>query len=122
MSSLKQTGDDDYEIGHSSLVDDEASTLPEPDTKEGANFWGYMTGIWSTIERNMNNLYTYVFAQNDVFDENDLSINIVRTPNRTEGWEWEIMQESVGNFICKSRKEAELLAIEAAFKLLNEKL
>ena len=71
MSSLKQTGDDDYEIGHSSLVDDEASTLPEPDTKEGANFWGYMTGIWSTIERNMNNLYTYVFAQNDVFDEND---------------------------------------------------
>ena len=71
MSSLKQTGDDDYEIGPSSLVDDEASTLPEPDTKEGANFWGYMTGIWSTIERNMNNLYTYVFAQNDVFDEND---------------------------------------------------
>ena len=58
----------------------------------------------------------------DVFDENDLSINIVRTPNRTEGWEWEIMQESVGNFICKSRKEAELFAIEAAFKLLNEKL
>jgi hypothetical protein len=58
----------------------------------------------------------------DVFDENDLSINIVRTPNRTEGWEWEIMQESVENSICKSRKEAELLAIEAAFKLLNEKL
>lgn len=58
----------------------------------------------------------------DVFDENDLSINIVRTPNRTEGWEWEIMQESVENSICKSRKEAELSAIEAAFKLLNEKL
>jgi hypothetical protein len=58
----------------------------------------------------------------DVFDENDLSINIVRTPNRTEGWEWEIMQESVENSICKSRKEAELFAIEAAFKLLNEKL
>lgn len=58
----------------------------------------------------------------DVFDENDLSINIVRTPNRTEGWEWEIMQESVENSICKSRKETELFAIEAAFKLLNEKL
>lgn len=58
----------------------------------------------------------------DVFDENDLSINIVRTPNRTEGWEWEIMQESVENSICKSRKEAELFAIEATFKLLNEKL
>ena len=71
MSSLKQTGDDDYEIGPPSLVNDEDGTLPEPDTKEGANFWGYMTGIWSTIERKMNNLYTYVFAQNDVFDEND---------------------------------------------------
>jgi uncharacterized protein VirK/YbjX len=58
----------------------------------------------------------------DVFDEHDLSINIIRTPNSTEEWEWEIMQASVENSICKSRKEAEVFAIKAAFKELETKL
>jgi hypothetical protein len=58
----------------------------------------------------------------DVFDQHELSINIIRTPNRTEEWEWEIMQASVENFICKSRKEAEVFAIKAAFKELETKL
>jgi hypothetical protein len=58
----------------------------------------------------------------DVFDEHDLSINIIRTPNSTEEWEWEIMQAHAENFACKSRKEAELFAIAAAFKLLQEKI
>jgi uncharacterized protein VirK/YbjX len=58
----------------------------------------------------------------DVFDEHDLSINIIRTPNSTEEWEWEIMQAHAENFACKSRKEAELFAIAAAFKLLEEKI
>ena len=58
----------------------------------------------------------------DVFDQHELSINIIRTPNRTEEWEWEIMQASVENSICKSRKEAEVFAIKAAFKELETKL
>lgn len=58
----------------------------------------------------------------DVFDQYQLSINIIRTPNRTEEWEWEIMQASVENSICKSRKEAEVFAIKAAFKELETKL
>lgn len=69
--SFFQHFDDDDEIGPHSLVNDEDAMLPEPDTKEGVKFWDYITGIWSTIERSMNNLYTYVFAENDVFDEND---------------------------------------------------
>jgi len=58
----------------------------------------------------------------DVFDQHELSINIIRTPNSTEEWEWEIMQASVENSICKSRKEAEVFAIKAAFKELETKL
>ena len=58
----------------------------------------------------------------DVFDQHELSINIIRTPTRTEEWEWEIMQASVENSICKSRKEAEVFAIKAAFKELETKL
>jgi hypothetical protein len=58
----------------------------------------------------------------DVFDEHDLSINIIRTPNSTEEWEWEIMQAHVENSACKSRREAELAAIVGAFKLLEEKI
>lgn len=58
----------------------------------------------------------------DVFDEHDLSINIIRTPNSTEEWDWEIMQAYAENSVCKSRKEAELSAIVGAFRLLEEKL
>lgn len=58
----------------------------------------------------------------DVFDEHDLSINIIRTPNSTEEWEWEIMQAHAENSACKSRREAELAAIVGAFKLLEEKI
>jgi uncharacterized protein VirK/YbjX len=58
----------------------------------------------------------------DVFDEHDLSINIIRTPNSTEEWDWEIMQAHAENSVCKSRREAELFAIAGAFKLLEEKI
>ncbi len=58
----------------------------------------------------------------DVFDQHELSINIIRTPNSTEEWEWEIMQASVENHFCKSRKEAEVNAVKAAFKELETKL
>jgi len=58
----------------------------------------------------------------DVFDQHDLSVNIIRTPNSTEEWEWEIMQESTENSVCTTRKTAEVFAIEAAFEILENKL
>lgn len=58
----------------------------------------------------------------DVFDQHEMSINIIRTPSSVEEWDWEIMQTSVENSICKSRKEAEVFAIQAAFKTLEDKL
>jgi transcription initiation factor TFIIIB Brf1 subunit/transcription initiation factor TFIIB len=58
----------------------------------------------------------------DVFDQHEMSINIIRTPSSVEEWDWEIMQTSVENSICKSRKEAEVFAIQAAFKALEDKL
>lgn len=58
----------------------------------------------------------------DVFDANNLSINIIRTCNSIEQWDWEIMQGTVENrLVHKSRKEAELAAIEEAIKLLENK-
>ena len=58
----------------------------------------------------------------DVFDENDISINIIRTNNSTEEWDWALVPGPQENSVCKSRKEAELFAIEAAFEILEEQL
>jgi hypothetical protein len=58
----------------------------------------------------------------DVFDENDISINIIRTNNSNEEWDWELIPGPQENSVCKSRKEAELFAIEAAFEILENKL
>ena len=55
----------------------------------------------------------------DVFDENELYIQI--DGDNKNGWNWEI-GEFIENSSCSSRKEAELKAITEAFKLLNEKL
>ena len=58
----------------------------------------------------------------DVFDENALSINIERTPNRVEEWAWNIMQHGEDHVGCASRKEAETQAIAYAFEVLEEQL
>jgi hypothetical protein len=58
----------------------------------------------------------------DVFDDNAISINIIRTNNSIEEWDWELVPGPQENSVCKSRKEAELFAIEAAFEMLEEKL
>ena len=42
----------------------------------------------------------------DVFDEHDLSINIIRTPNSTEEWEWEIMQAHAENSAWRAARRA----------------
>ena len=54
----------------------------------------------------------------DVFDENKIYIIIDKQPE----WNWIIENESYENSICKSRKEAELFAIKAAFEILEQKL
>ena len=58
----------------------------------------------------------------DVFDENNISINIIRTNNSIEEWDWALVPGPEENSVCKSRKEAELFAIEAAFEILEEQL
>lgn len=55
----------------------------------------------------------------DVFDENDICINIERSANKIVEWSWEISPGHTENSVCKSRKEAELFAIEAAFEILE---
>jgi hypothetical protein len=55
----------------------------------------------------------------DVFDENDICINIERSANKIIEWSWEISPGHTENSVCKSRKEAELFAIEAAFEILE---
>jgi len=58
----------------------------------------------------------------DVFDENDISINIIRTNNSTEEWDWALVPGPQENSVCKSRKEAELFAVKVAFEILDNKL
>ena len=58
----------------------------------------------------------------DVFDDNNISINIERSSNKIVEWDWNIMEAYGEHYVCKSRKEAELAAIEAAFELLEQKL
>jgi len=58
----------------------------------------------------------------DVFDENDISINIERSSNKIVEWDWNIMESYGEHSVCRSRKEAELFAIEAAFEILENKL
>ena len=55
----------------------------------------------------------------DVFDENELYIQI--TGDNKHGWSWEV-DGSVENAVCSSRKEAETAAVIEAFKLLEAKL
>lgn len=55
----------------------------------------------------------------DVFDENELYIQI--NGDNKNGWSWEV-GEFIENSLCSSRREAEWMAITEAFKLLNEKL
>lgn len=54
----------------------------------------------------------------DVFDENEIYIAITTPPD----WCWEISPGHTENSVCRSRKEAEHVAIEAAFNILEEKL
>lgn len=54
----------------------------------------------------------------DVFDENDLYINVVYTPSV---FMCTINQNDIGTRV-KTRKESELLVIEKAFELLEEQL
>jgi len=58
----------------------------------------------------------------DVFDENDICINIERSANKIVEWSWEISPGHTENSVCKSRKEAEHAAIEKAFEILDSKL
>ena len=58
----------------------------------------------------------------DVFDDNAISINIIRTNNSNEEWDWELVPGPQENSVCKSRREAELFAVEAAFEILENKL
>lgn len=55
----------------------------------------------------------------DIFDENELYIQI--TGDNKNGWDWEV-EGSNDNATCSSRKEAEQKAVEESFKILNEKL
>lgn len=58
----------------------------------------------------------------DVFDENEISINIERTPNKVEEWGWNVMQHGEDHAGCTSRKEAETQAITYSFEVLEEQL
>jgi uncharacterized protein VirK/YbjX len=58
----------------------------------------------------------------DVFDDNELYINIERTENKEIGWVWGIASITYEISVVKTRKEAELSAIAEAFKLLEEKI
>jgi hypothetical protein len=58
----------------------------------------------------------------DVFDENDICINIEKSANKIVEWSWEISPGHTQNSVCKSRKEAEHAAIEKAFEILENKL
>jgi hypothetical protein len=58
----------------------------------------------------------------DVFDENDICINIERSANKIVEWSWEISPGHTENSVCKSRKEAEHASIEKAFEILDSKL
>jgi hypothetical protein len=58
----------------------------------------------------------------DVFDDNDISINIKRGSNKIVEWDWNIMESYGEHSVCRSRKEAEAFAIEAAFEILENKL
>jgi hypothetical protein len=55
----------------------------------------------------------------DVFDENDIIILIKYHDNF--GWSF-VVEESDDQSFYKTRKEAELFAIEAAFEILEEQL
>lgn len=58
----------------------------------------------------------------DVFDDNKISINIERSQNKIVEWSWNIMEYYGEHSVCKSRKEAEAFAVEAAFDILEEGL
>lgn len=55
----------------------------------------------------------------DVFDDNGLCIQI--TGDNTVGWFWEV-DGTIDNAVCNSRKEAEKLAVEESFRILNEQI
>jgi hypothetical protein len=58
----------------------------------------------------------------DVFDENDIYINIIRN-NGKFMWGWSDNEEhSIKGELINTRKEAELFAVEAAFEILENKL
>ena len=58
----------------------------------------------------------------DVFDENDIYINIIRN-NGKFMWGWSDNEEhSIKGELINTRKEAEITAIEKAFELLEIKL
>jgi hypothetical protein len=58
----------------------------------------------------------------DVFDANDIYINIIRN-NGKFMWGWSDNEEhSIKGELINTRKEAELFAVEAAFEILENKL
>jgi hypothetical protein len=62
----------------------------------------------------------------DVFDENNILIEIFRPLNKESIYPSNYFSYKIGNIspvlIKKTRKEAELIAVEAAFDVLEEKL
>lgn len=59
----------------------------------------------------------------DVFDDNDIYLNIFRGDSGNFIWGWSDIKETyVKDKFSKTRKEAELLAIEKAFEILEERL
>jgi hypothetical protein len=59
----------------------------------------------------------------DVFDENDIFINIFQSDSGNIMWGWSDIEKTyVKDSFSKTRKEAELLAIEKAFDILENKL
>lgn len=59
----------------------------------------------------------------DVFDDNNIYLNIFRGDSGNFIWGWSDIKETyVKDKFSKTRKEAELLAIEKAFEILEERL
>ena len=59
----------------------------------------------------------------DVLDENEIYINISRGDSGNFLWGWSDIEKTyVKDGLFKTRKESELLAIEKAFELLEERL
>ena len=59
----------------------------------------------------------------DVFDENDIFINIFQSDSGNIMWGWaDIEKTYVKDGFSKNRKEAEVLAIEKAFEILEKQL